>query len=214
MLDYLILVFIILIGLGISSAIKAFKNVLSSSNSFYDKMNDEYQKANEESEDFNDSHTLVSIIKEAGSQQVKERRTKKNKEIDRADLESSIKSYTTQKRNRNIKRNSGYYRQKRLQQSNRPQLKPKELKPQELEPADNEAVVLDGHHLTKQSLKSSNPPVRGTVTDFDIDFEDLEMTADIVEPTKPMVTTKSSNKHKWREAMIYKEILGKPKALR
>lgn len=214
MLDNLILVFIILIGLGISSAIKAFKNVLSSSHSFYEKMNDEYQKANEESQDFNDSRTLLSVIKEASTQQSTEAKAKKyeekSEEIDRADLESSTKSSITQKR----KRNSGYYRRQQHQHSNRSQMKARELKPQELEPTDNEAVVLDDHHLKKQTLISSNPPIKDTVTDFDIDFEDVEMTADIVEPTKPMVTTNSSNKHKWREAMIYKEILGKPKALR
>lgn len=211
MLDYLILVFIILIGLGISSAIKAFKNVLSSSNSFYDKMNDEYQKANEESEDFNGAHTLVSVLKEASTPHATVKKDEeKSEEIDRADLESSTKSSVAQKR----KRNSGYYRHQQHQQSNYSQLKARELKPQELKPTDNEAVVLDDHHLKKQTLISSNPPIRGAVTDFDIEFEDVEMTADIVEPTKPMVTTNTSNKNKWREAMIYKEILGKPKALR
>lgn len=213
MLDFIILAFIILIGLGISSAIKAFKNVLSSSNSFYDKMNDEYQKANEESEDFNDSHTLLSVIKEASTQQSTEVKAKKyeekNEEIDRADLESSTKSTITQKR----KRNSGYYRHQQNQHSNRPQLIPRELKPQELEHTDNEAAVLDDHHLKKQTLISSNPPIRGAVTDFDIEFEDVEMT-ETVKPNKPMTSTNSSNKHKWREAMIYKEILDKPKALR
>lgn len=214
MLDNLILVFIILIGLGTSFAIKAFKNTLTSATSFYDEMNDEYQKTNDENEDLNGSHTLLSVIKEASTQQSTQAKAKKyeekSEEIDSADLESSTKSSITQKR----KRNSGYYRHQQHQHSNSSQMKARELKPQELKPIDNEAVFLDDHHLKKQTLISSNPPIRGAVTDFDIDFEDIEMTADIVEPTKPMVTTNSSNKHKWREAMIYKEILGKPKALR
>lgn len=213
MLDNLILVFIILIGIGISFAIKAFKNTLTSATSFYDEMNDEYQKTNDENEDLNGSHTLLSVIKEASTQQSTQAKAKKHEEkseeIDRADLESSTKSSITQKR----KRNSGYYRHRQHQHSNHPQLKPRALKPQELEPTDNEAVVLDDHHLKKQTLISSNPSIRGTVTDFDIDFKDVEITEN-VEPTKPIISTKSTNKSKWREAMIYKEILDKPKALR
>lgn len=100
---------------------------------------------------------------------------------------------------------------------NRNKQQGRQLEPRELEPNDKEVVTLDDHQLEKQTLEPEEKDVQRLSDRTPFNKEKLELLTPNKEDT-PITSKKMKkstvSKNRWRDAIIYKEILDKPKSLR
>lgn len=100
---------------------------------------------------------------------------------------------------------------------NRNKQQGRQLEPRELEPNDKEVVTLDDHQLEKRTLEPEEKDIQRLSDRTPFNKEKLELLTPNKEDT-PITSKKMKkstvSKNRWQDAIIYKEILDKPKSLR